>query len=180
MIGHMTGQMRPGMPQSSREKWENTSDSYRRREAVLRNLDRLYALSRRGLWRLFLFLLISLAALCSGDFDLLAMVPDGLRPIIGAPPPVGLIHLVLAVSTVSALILIAGRTTGDAKPGHGWLQFGLSSFFYPLYAGSNALHENFPAIFAAGLVIMSLEHLANSSQTCKLIREEKERLQALN
>lgn len=179
MIGQMTGQMRPGMPHSSRERWENTSESHRRREEVLRHLDRLYALSRRGLWRLFLFLLISVAALCSRDSDLLSMVPENLRPIIGAPPPVGLIHLVLAISTVSALILLAGRTTGDARPGPGWLQFGLSSFFYPLYAGSNALNEAFPAIFAAGLIVLTLEHFTNWSHTCKLIREEKERLQAL-
>jgi len=179
MIGQMTGQMKPGMPHSPRTGWENTSDPCRRREEVLRNIDNLYALSRRGLWRLLLFLLISAAALRSANTDLLAMVPESLRQIIGAPPPVGLIHIVLAISTVSALILIAGQTTGDARSSHGWLQFGLSSFFYPLYAGSNALSEAFPAVFAAGIVILILEHLTNWSQTCKIIREEKERLQGM-
>ena len=82
----------------------------------------------------------------------------------------------LAVSTISALILIAGRG-GESRSGSGgWLQFGMSVFFYPLYAVTNTLETWFPAVFAAGLIVLVVEHFSVWARTSRAIQEEKERL----
>jgi hypothetical protein len=175
MIGHLTGHMGHG-PENSHNAWKNLAASGRSRAEILLTIDGLYVISRRSLWRLLLFLVISAAALWFRNVDLFAVFPASIREILGAPPPAGLIHIVLAVSTGSALILIAGRNTGDAKEGPGWLQFGMSAVFYPIYAVSNALNEIFPVVFAAGLVILVLEYFTNWSQAAQLIRAEKESL----
>ena len=176
MIGQMTGQMKPGPKNSLGSAWERRGDYGMRRTEIRQTIDGLYALSRRGLWRLILFLGISAVALRFQSFDLFAGLPENLREILGAPPPVTLIHIVLAVSTICALILIAGRRTEETGGQTGWLQFGMSVFFYPLYGAANSLETFFPAVFAAGLIILVIDHFTVWSQTSKAIREEKERL----
>lgn len=180
MIGQMTGHMRPAPKNSPGNVWEHMTDSNRRREEIIKTIDGLYVTSRRGLWRLLLFLVISTVALYFKNFDLFAVLPGNVQEMLGAPPPPDMIHIVLAVSTISALILIAGRTTGDAKAGPGWLQFGMSAAFYPLYAVSNVLNQAFPVIFAAGLLILVLEYAAIWAQASRAILEEKERLGRLS
>ena len=128
---------------------------------------------------MILFLGISASALRCRSFDLFAVLPENFREALGAPPPVDLIHLVLAASTVSALILIAGRA-GEGRCGSGgWLQFGMSVFFYPLYAVTNTLETWFPAVFAAGLIVLVVEHFSVWARASRAIQEEKERLERM-
>jgi hypothetical protein len=176
MIGQMTGQLKPG-PKSSRESaWEKRSDTGQRREEILHSIDDLYALSRRGLWKLLLFLGISTAALQARDLDLFGVLPENVREVLGAPPSPELVHLVLAISTISALILHSGRGADHARGSAGWLQFGMAAFFYPLYAMSNTLGTWFPLVCVAGLITIFFEHLAVWTQSSRAIHEEKERL----
>lgn len=174
MIGQMTGQMRPA-PKNSSEQAVNER-SVRRHNEILVAIDGLHALSRRGLWRLLLFVAASAAALWLNDSALFAALPGPLGEILGDPPPVALIHGVLVVSSVSGLILIAGRVTGDARPCPSWLQFGMSTVFYLLYASSNELNQFFPLVFFAGLTLLFLEYLAIAVQTSRVIQEEREQL----
>jgi hypothetical protein len=176
MIGQMTGQMRPGPKNHTGNVWEKRSDSGRRRVEITETINGLYTLSRRGLWRLLLFLAGSAAALQFRNFDLFAVLPENLREILGAPPPLALIHTVLAVSSISALILIAGREGGGSGECHRWLQFGLSISFFPLYAVANALDTFFPVVLTAGLLVLVTEHFAIWSQATRAIRAEKEQL----
>jgi hypothetical protein len=176
MIGQMTGQMKPGPKSSLENVREKRTDFGRRHEEIQCAIDDLYALSRRGLWKLVLFLGISSAALQARDFDLFSTLPENVREILGVPPPPDLVHVVLAVSTISALILIAGRGADHARGSVGWLRFGMSAFFYPLYAMSNSLGTWFPLVCIAGLVTIAFEHLTVWSQTSRVIHEEKERL----
>lgn len=176
MIGYMNGQMKPGPKNSLGSTWEQRADYGMRREEIRQTIDGLYVLSRRGLWRLLLFLGISALATRCRSFDLFAVLPENLREALGASPPVDMIHLLLAVSTISALILIAGRD-GESRSGPGgWLQFGMSVFFYPLYAVTNTLETWFPAVFAAGLIVLVVEHFSVWARTSRAIQEEKERL----
>ncbi len=176
MIGQMTGQLKPGSKNPLGSAWEKRATYGMRREEIMQAIDGLYVQSRRGLWRVLLFLGISAVALYFRSFDLFAVLPEELRELIGAPPPLELIHIVLAVSTISALVLIAGR--GSEKPGGslGWLQFAMSAFFYPLYATASSLETWFPAVLAAGLIVLVADHFATWSQTSRAIQEEKERL----
>ena len=176
MIGHITGQMKPGPKSSPESAWEKRMDSGYRREEILHSIDDLYALSRRGLWKLLLFLGISTVALQARDFDLFGALPENVREVLGAPPSPELVHVVLAVSTISALILHYGRGTDQARSSAGWLQFGMAAFFYPLYAMSNTLGTWFPLVCVAGLVTLIFEHLNIWTQTTQAIHEEKERL----
>jgi hypothetical protein len=176
MIGQMTGQMRPAPKNSPAAPWEKRWVYGRRREEISETINGLYTLSRRGLWRLILFLVCSAAALRLRNIDLFAAFPENVREIIGAPPPLALIHTLLAVSCVSALILIAGRGAENSRECNGWLQFGLAVSFYPLYAAANVLDSCFPVVFASGLLVLTLDHLANWVKAVGAIREEKERL----
>jgi len=176
MIGQMTGQMRPAPKNSAASPWENRWDYGRRREELKESINGLYAQSRRGLWRLLLFLVCSAAALRLRNLDLFAALPENVREIIGAPPPLAMIHILLAVSCVSALILIAGRGTENSQGCNSWVQFGLSVFFYPLYAAANVLDSCFPLVFATGLLILGLDHFAIWANAVREIREEKELL----
>ena len=176
MIGQMTGQMKPEPKSSLGSAWEKRGDYGRRREEIRHAIDDLYVLSRSGLWRLLLFLGISAVALCFREVDLFAVLPENIREVLGAPPPPDLIHIVLAVSTVSALILVAGRSADNPGARPGWGQFGMSVFFYPLYAVTNTQETWFPVVFAAGLIILVFEHVTIWSQTSRAIQEEKERL----
>ena len=175
MIGHMTGQMKPAK-HPPEDIWKDRINQDRRRAEIQLTIDGLHALSRRGLWRVLLFLAVSVAALCFSNLNLFALLPEGFEGFVGDPPPVFLIHIVLAVSSVSALILIAGRVTGDAKAGAGWLQLAMSAAFYPLYGMANVLNELFPVVFFAGLTILVLEHLVVAGEAARVIREERERL----
>jgi hypothetical protein len=173
MIGHITGIMKPGPKNSPENPWEKRADLGHRREEILHSIDNLYALSRQGLWKLLLFLGISTAALRARNFDLFSVLPENVREVLGAPPSPELVHVVLAISTISALILNYGR--GTDRPS-GWLQFGMAAFFYPLYAMSNTLGTWFPLVCIAGLVTLVFEHLTIWTLTSQAIHEEKERL----
>lgn len=176
MIGQMTGQMGPAPHHPTEDPWEKRRGDGRQRADILRTIDGLYALSRRGLWRLLLFLAGSAAFLRCRNLDLFAALPENVRELLGAPPPLALIHTLLAVSGVSALILIAGGGTENSRRCDGWMQFGMLLFFYPLYAAANVLEAYFPVVFATGLLILALEHFATWCQASREIREEKDRL----
>ena len=176
MIGQMTGEMKPGPKKSHGAPWEKRGNFGQCSEEIRHGIDDLHVLSRRGLWRMLLFLVISAAALQARDFDLFGALPENIREILGAPPPPDLIHLVLVVSTLSALVLIAGRGADDPCGRSGWLRFWMTAFFYPLYSMSNSLGTWFPAVFAAGMAILLVEHFTVWAQTSRAIHEEKERL----
>ena len=176
MIGQMTGQMKPGTKRPMENVWEKRADLGRRREEIQHSIDDLYALSRRGLWKLLLFLGLSTFALQGRDVDLFGSLPENVREILGAPPSPDLVHVVLAVSTISALILHYGRDVDQARVSTGWLQFGMALFFYPLYAMSNTLGTWFPLVCIAGLVTLIFEYLTIWNQITRAIHEERERL----
>ncbi|HLO25367.1 MAG TPA: hypothetical protein VK187_04590, partial [Geobacteraceae bacterium] len=93
MIGHITAQMKPGPKNSLENAWEKRPDLGHRREEILHSIDDLYALSRRGLWKLLLFLGISTVALQARDFDLFGALPENVREVLGAPPSPELVHV---------------------------------------------------------------------------------------
>lgn len=115
--------------------------------------------SRRGQWGMVLFLGISLGALALRDAQLLAALPDTVRALLGDTPPPVLVHLALAASTVSALILILGRITGHTRPDYNWINIALPVLFYPLYLIADTDRSSFISVMAVGLTLLLLEHL---------------------
>lgn len=118
--------------------------------------DELCALSRRGLWNLLLFLLISMAAFSVQDFNLFAAFSEDLWPILGSPPPPQFIHLALTIYIFCALALLPDRLNKASCP-QSWAHVGYRTIFYLFYLTANALAANFSVVFVAGLILYSLE-----------------------
>ena len=175
MLGHMIEQIKPKGAAAAHQVADRSRTDCGR-EKMLVSLSDLHALSRRGLWGILLFLCLSAVTLYLSETGLFALVPGDLRELFGDPPPIHLVHIALAVSWLSALVLVLGRLTGDATPGYNWYNVGLPTAFYPLYVFSDSGASHFPAVFAAGFVLLLVEHLSVLSFASRTIREEKERL----
>ncbi|RPI70584.1 MAG: hypothetical protein EHM38_05550 [Geobacteraceae bacterium] len=116
----------------------------------------LCLLSRRGLWHLLFFLLISIAAFAGQDFDLFAAVSEDFWTLLGSPPPPQLTHLVLGIYTFCALMLLPARLT-RASLTQSWAHLSYRVVFYLFYLSANALAANFLVVFIAGLILYGLE-----------------------
>lgn len=149
-------------------------------DQIRAKIDTLHAQSRHGLWNIVIFLVFSMAALLVRDIHILEYFTENVRQILGAPPAPFLIHIVLAVSTISGLIIIGGRLANDAEPGKRWEQLGHRTAFYFFYFFSNALNEYFMIIFLTGLSVLLLEHYHTWSYFAKAIRHEKEMMKKVS
>jgi hypothetical protein len=137
------------------------------------DLNSLHALSRRGLWGILMFMSLSAIALY---FSQSGMVPAEVKEMIGELPPPQALHAVLAVSWLSAFVLILGRRTEEGKPAYHWCNIGLPTAFYPLYIFTDQAGTYFPVVFAAGLLLLVIEHATVMRYAAKAIREETDRL----
>ncbi|KAF0214765.1 MAG: hypothetical protein FD174_4309 [Geobacteraceae bacterium] len=180
MLEHIIEHVKPGTKINPRKACDTAADSRQYRETILDNINTLHALSRRGLWGVAAFLLISIIALLCRDINILETFPENIRVILGCAPAPYLIHAVLAVSTISALIIIAGRVGNEAEPGSIWSQLGHRSAFYLFYFFSNALDKSFMVTFLAGLTVLLLEHYHIWSHYSRVIQKEKELLKKLS
>ncbi|MDZ4185424.1 MAG: hypothetical protein U1D97_10655 [Desulfuromonadales bacterium] len=115
-------------------------------------------LSRRGLWHLLLFLLLSMAAFAGQNFDLFASTPEEFWTLLGSPPPPDLIHLVLGIYTFCALMLLPARIN-KASQMQSWAHTGYRTIFYLFYLSANALTAHFMVVFVAGLILYGFEQL---------------------
>ena len=142
-----------------------------RREAVAR-VSRYQKRSLRGIWWLTLFLALSVAVQQGAGY--LPDFPPSARQLLGAPPSAAMISGLLVVYSFPALILILGRMTTGAGTFTGLSHVGYLFVFYAFYHVSHALADNFLAVLAAGITILSLEsyHVWNWHQ--EQIRQEKQ------
>jgi hypothetical protein len=119
--------------------------------------DELRAVSRRSLWSLQLFLLISVAAFFVRDFDLYATLPESVLQVLGCSPPPILIHLALAGYIFTVLTPLLIHMVSNDKPVSNWRHLGYRAAFYCFYLVSNTLTANFTLVFAACIVLYLLE-----------------------
>jgi len=180
MLGHMIGQIKPKTASTSHDVVDRSISPDHCREQILGSIDELHALSRRGLWGILLFLSLSAATLYCNEAGLFAMVPADIKDLFGEAPPAHLLHIVLAVSWFSAFVLILGRVSEDGKPTYNWYNIGLPTVFYPLYIFSDPAGTHFPAVFAAGLTLLLVEHASVTFHSSRAIREETDRLKHLD
>src|SRR5512136_922537 len=68
--------------------------------SIKTSIDDLHVFSRKGLWGMFLFLAASVLAFTFQDHSLTSVLPPEFRECLGMTPPVLLIDIVLAVSTI--------------------------------------------------------------------------------
>lgn len=179
MLGHMIGQIKTKAAATDNRVADRATSPDQCREQIMATINDLHSLSRRGLWGILLFMSLSAAMLYGNESGFFADLPADVKELFGEAPPLQLLHLVLGISWLSALIILLGRRGGDGKPGYSWYNIGLPTALYPLYIFADPAGTHFPAVFAAGLVLLVAEHATVVSYAAKAIREETERLNHL-
>lgn len=180
MLGHMIGQIKTKTGATVNAGTDFATNPDHCREQVVATINDLHALSRRGLWGILLFLSISAATLYGSVSGLFSSLPAEVKELFGEAPPLEMLHLVLAVSWLSALVLILGKRGRDGKPAYNWWNIGLPTAFYPLYIFSDPSGAHFPAVFAAGLLLLVIEHATVTCYAARVISEESERLKHMS
>lgn len=147
------------------------------RENTLSNIRKLQNTFTRELLAFALFIIISIGAL--NDFAFLANLSEPLAAKFGPPPPTNLISAFLILYIFSAIILILSRMmSGSGKCG-ALSHLAYLTGFYGFYHFADALMENFWAVFASGLTILTLESYHIWIYCSEEIVKEKEVLAAL-
>lgn len=121
-------------------------------------IDDLYSNSRSGLRGVLIFLVASAIALYFNEHSLAGLLPTDIMEQLGSTPPVILINCVFGASTLSSLIIIAGRIYNNREPGKTAAHLWFRVFFYLLYFISGALGDYFNVVFISGLVVLGLQH----------------------
>ena len=117
----------------------------------------LQQMSSRSLWELICFLVISMVAYASRDFNLFETASEPLRQILGCPPPAYLINIALAVYGFSAAVLTLTAMARQRRPEGRWNHLGYRSAFYVFFCFSGAIAGNFLAVLLVGLFLYGLD-----------------------
>lgn len=136
----------------------DSNSEHRKHQNSDANIDDLYINSRSGLWGVLIFLAASAVALYYSKHSLASTLPADIMEQLGSTPPVFLINCVFGASTLSSLIIIAGRIYNDREPGKTSTHLWFRMFFYVLYFISGAMGEYFNVVFISGLVVLGLQH----------------------
>lgn len=148
------------------------------REQVQKEIKKLELLSSTGLWILALFTALSIGA--HRNFDFLPQLSEGMMVALGSGPPVRYINWALVLYGFSAIILILTQMANNKRPRGALAHFGYLGAFYLFYHFSDGLKDNFWAVFAAGLTILSLQSYHVWHFYHEKIHEQKEVLEELN
>lgn len=176
----MSGHFIEHIKEATAPKSQDAAHPSAKLDQVAAGINELHALTRRGLWGMLLFLSLSATVLYCSEAGIFAMVPAEVRNFFGELPPPRWLHAVLAVSWLSAFVLIMGRMVDDSEPCYNWYNVGLPTIFYPLYIFTEGAATYFPAVFAAGLILLVCEHVSVTLHARRLLREETARLRQLN
>ena len=160
--------------QSEDQQMPGREDLRQRVEARIRRLQRA---SGNGLWSMILFLLVSFAA-----FDAFSILPDlseEARSMLGASPPVEMIGLALVIYAFSGIVRTLASMSRNIRPYSGLLHVAFFIGFYTFYHLAGALHDNFWAIFFAGISVMGLENYYLWSHSSEAIKKEQALLDSM-
>jgi hypothetical protein len=140
--------------------------------AGMEKIRRLKAMANRGLFAMALFIAMSICAI--RDFDFLHSFSEHFRTLLGHPPSAKMISAALLLYSFAAIVLILSRmTTGAAKFG-AFVNVGYLAGFYFFYHFAGNLEENFWAVFATGITVLSLESYHIRTYCNEEIRKELE------
>jgi hypothetical protein len=115
------------------------------------------AQTRRNLWALLAFLLVSSVVLPLRHLQLFDLVPAELHPLLGAPPPLSLVTAALFVYVFATLVLVAYRLQGGQPPVWKTRDLALRIVFYALFLFAGGLDVYFHGVLIAGLLLFALE-----------------------
>lgn len=167
-------------PKASSGTGTNGNAARQHKNNVETNIDDLYNHSRSGLWGVFIFLAASAIALYFSKHSLAGSLPANIMDQLGSTPPVILINCVFGASTLSSLIIIAGRIYNDREPGKTSTHMWFRVFFYLLYFISGALDDYFNVVFISGLVVLGLQHYNVWNYYMRAIEINTDRCNSMN
>ena len=147
------------------------------REVLLNSIRRLHTRSYKGMWAIGAFACVSVPAMLS-DRIFPPLTPQ-VKKLLGTPPSSNMISALLVVYAFSAILLVLGRITNGSPKTVSFSHIGYLICFYAFYYFSNALPENFWAVLATGMTVLSLESYHIWSLSMAKIREEEETLALL-
>lgn len=124
------------------------------RQGLVDDIGKLRRFSNRGLWALSLFLVASTVAWRGFSF---LPAPQQLVSALGTPPSPFMISMVLVLYTFSAIILSLSRMMAGVRHPSSFCHVGYAAGFYLFYYVSDALADNYWAVFGAGFTILCLE-----------------------
>lgn len=149
-------------------------DDERIRQEIIARIESLQRRSWRGLLSLALFLGVSILA--QNDFAIFPPLSPEFRSLLGHPPSNGMISAALVLYSFSAILLILSHMVGGIEKYAGLQHVGYLTGFYLFYHFAGKLDDNFWAVLAAGLTILSLDAYHRWTLSSERIREERERL----
>ena len=147
------------------------------RTALLDSIRRLRTRSHQGMWAIAAFACVSVPAILSNT--LFPPLTPGVKKLLGTPPSGNMISALLVVYAFSAILLVLGRITNGSPKMVSFSHIGYLICFYAFYYFSGVLPENFWAVLATGMTILSLESYHIWSLSMARIREEEETLAML-
>jgi hypothetical protein len=147
------------------------------RAALLESIRQLHARSYRGMWAIVAFACASVPVRLSEQ--LLPPLTPEIKKILGTPPSSNMISALLVVYAFSAILLVLGRITNASPKIVSFSHIGYLVCFYAFYYFSGGLSDNFWAVLATGITILSLESYHIWSLSMAQIREAEEMLALL-
>jgi hypothetical protein len=147
------------------------------RSALQASIRRWRTRSHQGLWAIAAFAGVSIPAMLS-DRIFPPLTPE-IKRMLGTPPSSNMISALLVVYAFSAILLVLGRITNGSPKMVSFSHIGYLICFYAFYYFSGVLPENFWAVLATGMTILSLESYHIWSLSMARIREEEEALTIL-
>lgn len=156
-----------------------TPDPSIRREDIRKSIELVQFHTRKGLWGFVFFLSASLVSWSIADYDLAGPVLPGTQILLDPDLFLMMIDGVFAVSTISDLILIAGRLNDGTRPARIWQHVGFRTIFYLFYLLGGLLPLRFFAVFFAGVLVIGFEQAVLYLYAARIIREERALLGAI-
>lgn len=147
------------------------------RVALRESIRQLHARSYRGIWAIVAFACASVPVMLSEQI-LPPLTPE-IKKMLGTPPSSNMISALLVVYAFSAILLVLGRITNASPKIVSFSHIGYLACFYAFYYFSGVLPENFWAVLATGMTILSLESYHIWSLSMAQLREEEETLALL-
>jgi len=147
------------------------------RAALQQSINRLRSRSHQGLWAIAAFAAVSVPAMLSEQI-FPPLTPE-VKKVLGTPPSSNMISALLVVYAFSAILLVLGRITNGSPKMVSFSHIGYLLCFYAFYFFSGVLSQNFWAVLAAGMTILSLESYHIWSYSLTQIREQEEELALL-
>ncbi len=147
------------------------------RAALLESIRRLHTRSYRGMWAIAAFACASVPVMLSEQ--LFPPLSPEVKKMLGTPPSSNMISALLVVYAFSAILLVLGRITNASPKIVSFSHISYLVCFYAFYYFSGVLPENFWAVLATGMTILSLESYQIWSLSMAEIREKEEALAVL-